>query len=151
MRFPCQNRSSLNIGRVRVSLTWRDFRSVHGLLWGQGIPCGLWRTGALQSSSRSVFAGLAAVGVYGVLAYTVEQSKQEIGDRLAHGTGRAPRAQILRLFLGQGVKWAILVGVAGLLAACILVRFMRSMLLEVGPYDPRTFWQPGRQCSQSLC
>jgi ABC-type antimicrobial peptide transport system permease subunit len=88
----------------------------------------------------SVFAGLAlllaAVGVYGVLAYTVEQSKHEIGVRMALG---APRAQILRLFLGQGVKWAILGGGAGLLAAFILVRFMRSMLFEVGPYDPGIF------------
>jgi ABC-type lipoprotein release transport system permease subunit len=51
----------------------------------------------------------------------------------------APRAQILRLFLGQGVKWAILGGGAGLLAAFMLVHFMRSMLFEVGPYDPRIF------------
>jgi predicted permease len=88
----------------------------------------------------SVFAGLAlllaAVGVYGVLAYTVEQSKHEIGVRMALG---APRAQILRLFLSQGVKWAMLGGGAGLLAAFILVRFMRSMLFEVGLYDPRIF------------
>ena len=88
----------------------------------------------------SVFAGLAlllaAVGVYGVLAYTVEQSKHEIGVRMALG---APRAQILRLFLGQGVKWAMLGGGAGLLAAFILVRFMRSMLFEVGAYDPGIF------------
>lgn len=88
----------------------------------------------------SVFAGLslllAAVGVYGVLAYTVEQSKHEIGVRMALG---APRAQILRLFLGRGVKWAMLGGGAGLLAAFILVRFMRSMLFEVGLYDPRIF------------
>lgn len=88
----------------------------------------------------SIFAGLAlllaAVGVYGVLAYTVEQSKHEIGVRMALG---APRAQILRLFLGQGVKWAVLGGSAGLLTAFILARFMRSMLFEVGPYDPRIF------------
>jgi len=88
----------------------------------------------------SIFAGLAlllaAVGVYGVLAYTVEQSTHEIGVRMALG---APRAQILRLFLAQGVKWAMLGGGVGLLAALILVRFMRSMLFEVGPYDPRIF------------
>lgn len=88
----------------------------------------------------SIFAGLAlllaAVGVYGVLAYTVEQRKHEIGVRMALG---APRAQILRLFLGHGVKWALLGGGVGLVAAFILVRFMRSMLFEVGPYDPRIF------------
>lgn len=88
----------------------------------------------------SVFAGiallLAAVGVYGVLAYTVTQSRHEIGVRMALG---APRQHILKLFLGHGTKWAAVGGSAGLLAAFILVRFMRSMLFEVGPYDPTIF------------
>jgi putative ABC transport system permease protein len=88
----------------------------------------------------SVFAGnallLAAMGVYGVLAYTVAQSRHEIGVRMALG---APRQDILKLFLGHGLKWAALGGSAGLVAAFILVRFMRSMLFEVGPYDPTIF------------
>ena len=88
----------------------------------------------------SVFAGiallLAAVGVYGVLAYTVAQSRHEIGVRMALG---APRQRILRSFLGYGIKWAAVGGGAGLVAAFILVRFMRSMLFEVGPYDPTIF------------
>jgi ABC-type antimicrobial peptide transport system permease subunit len=77
---------------------------------------------------------LAAIGVYGVLAYTVAQSRHEIGVRMALG---AQQGQILKFFLRQGVKWAALGGSAGLLAALILVRFMRSMLFKVGPYDPR--------------
>src|SRR5947199_4713997 len=85
----------------------------------------------------SVFAGiallLAAVGVYGVLAYTVAQSRHEIGVRMALG---APRQRILRSFLGYGIKWAAVGGGAGLVAAFILVRFMRSMLFEDGPYAP---------------
>src|SRR6266566_662178 len=88
----------------------------------------------------SVFAGiallLAAVGVYGVLAYTVAQSRHEIGVRMALG---APRQRILRSFLGYGIKWAAVGGGAGLVAAFILVRFMRSMLFEIGPYDPTIF------------
>jgi len=88
----------------------------------------------------SVFAGiallLAAIGVYGVLAYTVAQSRHEIGVRMALG---APRQHILKLFLGHGIKWAALGGSVGLVAAFILVRFMRSMLFEVGPYDPTIF------------
>jgi predicted permease len=79
---------------------------------------------------------LAAVGIYGVLAYTVEQSKHDIGVRIALG---AQRTQILRLFLVQGLKWATLGGSAGVLAAFMLVRFMRGMLFGVGPYDSRTF------------
>ena len=77
---------------------------------------------------------LAAIGVYGVLAYTVAQSRHEIGLRVALG---AQQGQILKFFLGQGVKWAASGGFAGLLAALILVRFMRSMLFQVGPYDPK--------------
>jgi len=77
---------------------------------------------------------LAAIGVYGVLAYTVAQSRHEIGVRMALG---AQRRQILRFFLSQGVRWAVLGGGAGLIAALILVHFMRSMLFQISPYDPR--------------
>jgi putative ABC transport system permease protein len=79
---------------------------------------------------------LAAIGVYGVLAYTVAQSRHEIGVRMA--LGAKPR-QILRFFLGQGVRWAALGGCAGLTAAFLLVRFMRSMLFQIAPYDPEVF------------
>jgi ABC-type antimicrobial peptide transport system permease subunit len=78
---------------------------------------------------------LAAVGVYGVLAYTVAQSRHEIGVRMALG---ARRGQILRFFLAQGMRWAIVGGCAGIVAALVLVRFMRSMLFEISAYDPRT-------------
>ena len=77
---------------------------------------------------------LAAIGIYGVLSYTVAQSRHDIGVRMALG---AQQGQILRFFLGQGVKWAALGGCAGLGAALPLVRFMRSMLFQIGPYDPR--------------
>jgi ABC-type antimicrobial peptide transport system permease subunit len=94
----------------------------------------------LPTIALSIFAGIAlllsAIGVYGVLAYTVAQSRHEIGVRLAMG---APRAQILRFFLGQGVRWASIGGFAGITAALILVRFMRSMLFEVSAYDPAIF------------
>jgi putative ABC transport system permease protein len=79
---------------------------------------------------------LAAIGVYGVLAYTVAQSRHEIGVRMALG---AQRGQVLRLFLGQGVWWAALGGCAGILVALIAVRFMRSMLFEISAYDPKNF------------
>ncbi len=110
----------------------------------------LQRLGEIVSASRartrlpavllSVFAGiallLAAVGVYGVLAYTVAQSRHEIGLRIALG---APRRRILKSFLGHGIKWAGVGGTAGLLTAFVLVRFMRGMLFGVGPYDPTIF------------
>jgi putative ABC transport system permease protein len=88
----------------------------------------------------SMFAGfalfLSAIGVYGVLAYTVAQSRHDIGVRLALG---ARRGQILKFFLGQGVRWAAIGGFAGLVGALVLVRFMRSMLFEVSAFDPEIF------------
>jgi putative ABC transport system permease protein len=90
--------------------------------------------------SLSLFAFIAlflsAMGVYGVLAYTVAQSRHDIGVRIALG---AQQAQIVRFFLGQGVRWAAIGGGFGLIAAVALVQFMRSMLFEVSAYDPRVF------------
>ena len=90
--------------------------------------------------SLSLFAFIAlflsAIGVYGVLAYTVAQSKHDIGVRMALG---AQQGQILRSFLSQGVRWAAIGGCVGLIAAGAVVRFMRSMLFEVSAYDARIF------------
>jgi len=79
---------------------------------------------------------LSAIGVYGVLAYTVAESRHDIGVRMALG---AQQGQIVRFFLSQGVRWAAIGGFAGLIVAVAVVRFMRSMLFEVSAYDPRIF------------
>jgi predicted permease len=83
---------------------------------------------------------LAGIGAYGVLAYTVAQRRHEIGLRMALG---AQRSQVLRSFLFQGMRWAGIGGAAGLVAALLLVRFMRSILFEIGAYDPRILLAAG--------
>jgi putative ABC transport system permease protein len=86
------------------------------------------------------FAGLAlllaAVGVYGVTAYTVKQRMRELGIRMALG---AQAGDALKLVLLQGLKLAFAGVVIGLTAAFSLTRWMKSLLFEVRPTDPMTF------------
>ena len=79
---------------------------------------------------------LAAIGMYGVIAYGVTQRTREMGVRMALG---ASEKRILRLVLGEGGRLAILgaaLGIAGSLAA---TRLIRSLLFETVPNDPLTF------------
>jgi putative ABC transport system permease protein len=94
----------------------------------------------LLTTLLSVFAGLglvlAAVGVYAMMSYSVSQRRGEIGIRIALG---AMKADILRLVVGQA---ALLVGLSlaiGLAAALGATRLLRSLLYEVGIWDPFTF------------
>jgi len=79
---------------------------------------------------------LAAVGIYGVLAYTVSQRTHELGIRLALGAGRQG---VLQLVLRQGLGLAGMSLALGLPGAFAFARLMDSFLFEVGPADPLTF------------
>ncbi|MBO0861031.1 MAG: ABC transporter permease [Chloracidobacterium sp.] len=87
-----------------------------------------------------LFAGLAllltAVGLYGVMAYSVIQRAQEIGIRVALG---ARRGDVLRMVLRQGLKLTAVGLAIGLAAAYALTRYMQSLLFGVKPTDPVTF------------
>jgi ABC-type antimicrobial peptide transport system permease subunit len=79
---------------------------------------------------------LAAVGLYGVVSYTVRQREREMAVRLALG---APPRRVLALMLRQGMK-PVVVGLAiGLAGAVAVTRIMRSLLFEVSATDPMTF------------
>jgi ABC-type antimicrobial peptide transport system permease subunit len=117
-----------------------------------------------QMSLLSIFAGvallLAAIGIYGLMAYSVEQRTQEIGIRLALG---AQVAQVKNMVVFQGMRLAVVGVVLGLAAAFGLSRVMASFLFGVSARDPIVFvavplvltliafvavWLPARRASR---
>jgi predicted permease len=85
----------------------------------------------------SVALLLAAVGIYGVMAYSFSQRTHELGIRIALG---AQRLDILRMAMSEGMRVVVIGLVCGLAGAAILTRLFRSMLFNVAPADPLTFF-----------
>jgi len=87
----------------------------------------------------TIFAGIAlvlsAVGVFGVMAYSVSQRTRELGLRMALG---ASREDVLLLVLGQGLRLTLMGIGIGLAGTFFLTRYVASMLFNVPPYDPLT-------------
>ena len=88
----------------------------------------------------SIFAAialvLAAIGIYGLMAYSVEQQTQELGIRIALGAGKE---QVLKLIIGQGMMPVGIGVAAGLAIAFGVTRLLSSLLYGVKPGDPLTF------------
>ena len=87
-----------------------------------------------------IFAGVAvaltAIGIYGVMAYSVAQRTREIGIRMALG---AYRHDVMRLVLAQSVAVTAIGIIAGVAAAAALSRYLRGLLFGLTPLDPSTF------------
>src|SRR6266550_3688915 len=79
---------------------------------------------------------LAAVGIYGVVAFSVTRRTQEIGIRMSLG---AQRGNILRLVVGEGARMAVFGVVLGIAASFLITRLMSSLLFGISATDPLTF------------
>ena len=92
------------------------------------------------ASLLAAFAGiallLAAIGIYGVLSYAVEQRTREIGIRMALG---ASGAAVVRLIVSQAMRTIGLGLLAGIVAALALTRYMSALLYGVSSWDPAVF------------
>ena len=84
----------------------------------------------------AVALALAAVGIYGVMSYSIARRTHEIGIRISLG---ASRRDVLRMVAGQGMAQALWGTAAGIVGALLLTQFMANMLYGVRPVDPLTF------------
>lgn len=119
---------------VDANLPVRDFRTLEGIVAQSVSPRRF--VMLLLGGFAGLALLLAALGIYGVISFSVAQRTQEIGIRLALG---AQAADVLKLVLGQGAKLIFRGVVLGLLMAFLLAQVMRSMLFGVSATDPLTF------------
>jgi len=90
----------------------------------------------LVGTFAAVALALAMIGVFGVLAYSVQQRVREFGVRIAMG---AAASDVMRLVLGSAAKLTLIGLVVGLTAAAALTRYLSTLLYAVKPLDPITF------------
>ncbi len=90
---------------------------------------------SLLVAFATIAVGLAGIGIYGLMSYTVNQRTHEIGIRMALG---AKRADVLHLVVRHGMMLAIVGVVLGTVGAFLLTRFLSGMLYGVGVNDPTT-------------
>jgi ABC-type antimicrobial peptide transport system permease subunit len=118
------------------------------------------RWAAVLTAFAACGMGLAALGVFGLMAYSVRQRRRELGVRLALG---ADPSSVTRLVVSRGMRYALMGSGIGLVITLLFVNRLQTMLFGVSPLDPVTFlavglmlagsaflasWVPGRRAAR---
>ncbi len=127
---PIQNALRTATGGLPVA----DIRSMDQVVRGTTAWSGF--IGMLLSTFAAIAICLAAIGIYGLMAYSVEQRKQEIGIRMALG---AQPKDVRGMILKEGGALTLVGILVGVTAALALTRFMVTLLYGVKPWDPAAF------------
>jgi putative ABC transport system permease protein len=122
------------VGTIDPDQPIHQARTLDELISGTLVP---WRFSmALLGGFAATALLLAAAGIYGVMAYLVQQRTHEVGVRMALG---AQPSDVLRLVVGHGAKLASAGVIAGVLASLALTQLMSNLLFGVSATDPLTF------------
>jgi predicted permease len=122
------------VSRLNGDVPVTQIETLHG--WIADAISGPRSTASLFAVFAALALVLGAIGVYGVISYSVAQRTREIGIRIAMG---ARREEVLYLIVGQGARLALVGVAAGLLGALALTQLMSSLLYGVGAADPATY------------
>jgi putative ABC transport system permease protein len=122
------------VRRIDPELALYDVRTLRGYM--AEVTAGQRFAMQLLGAFAGLAAALAAIGLYGTIAYQVSLRHREFGVRMA--LGATPR-DLLRMVVGQGLSLAALGVAAGILAALALSRLLSHLLYEVSPADPLTY------------
>jgi putative ABC transport system permease protein len=118
---------------IDPSVPLDDMASMEERLYASVAEPRQWAT--LLGTFAAVALGLAAIGVFGLISYSVSTRRRELGVRMALGAG--PR-KIVRMVVGSGLTHALVGSAIGLAAALIGTRTLANVLFDVSPGDPRT-------------
>jgi predicted permease len=122
------------VAAIDKDLPAQNLRTMEEQLEQQNWPYRVF--GSLFAIFAAIALGLASVGLYAVIAHSVNQRTQEIGVRIALG---ARDGNILRLVFSQGMIQLGIGLVLGLTAAIGLTKVLKALLIDVSPTDPATF------------
>jgi predicted permease len=118
---------------VDPTVPLEDVASMEERLYASVAEPRQWAT--LVGTFAAVALALAAIGVFGLISYSVSTRRRELGVRMALGAG--PR-RIVRMVVGNGLTHALVGSALGLVAALLGTRALTNVLFEVSPADPRT-------------